>query len=281
MAEWTVRGFKITMYKADHPPLHCHVRKTGISSGNLTWRRARGWLDPNATKPRQMRPSQNGGEKMESDELRFKHVGLSSDGSVIFCEMDNGKTYAMPLVALDRAEDWDPKAKPKSVGIIHDAYAALVKFDTGLKIDFPSDFLLHICEPSYTFHKDKERATSGVGRRIREIRQARGLTLDALAAKCGIAKPNLSRLENDKVTPTFETLRTIAAALDTHSALLVSAKKPEQAWTWTLHKFVEWKLGLLWKENVPHSPMASVRALDMVDLLLAMRPERKYSSSKL
>ena|SRR6266705_526048 len=28
-AEWTVNGFKITMYKADHPPLHCHVRKDG------------------------------------------------------------------------------------------------------------------------------------------------------------------------------------------------------------------------------------------------------------
>ena len=37
---------------------------------------------------------------MESNELRFKRIGLSSDGAVIFCEMDNGKTYAMPLVAL-------------------------------------------------------------------------------------------------------------------------------------------------------------------------------------
>jgi len=27
VAEWSVGGFKITMYKADHPPLHCHVRK--------------------------------------------------------------------------------------------------------------------------------------------------------------------------------------------------------------------------------------------------------------
>lgn len=36
---------------------------------------------------------------MESSELRFKHVGLSSDGAVIFCEMDNGKTYAMPVRA--------------------------------------------------------------------------------------------------------------------------------------------------------------------------------------
>jgi hypothetical protein len=29
MAEWTVRGFRITIYKTDHSPLHCHVRKDG------------------------------------------------------------------------------------------------------------------------------------------------------------------------------------------------------------------------------------------------------------
>lgn len=33
MAEWTVNGFKITMYKVDHPPLHCHVRKDGYFIG--------------------------------------------------------------------------------------------------------------------------------------------------------------------------------------------------------------------------------------------------------
>jgi hypothetical protein len=42
MAEWTVSGFKITIYKADHPPFHCHVRKDGnfIGKFNLetgTW----------------------------------------------------------------------------------------------------------------------------------------------------------------------------------------------------------------------------------------------------
>jgi hypothetical protein len=35
MAEWTIRGFKITMYKADHPPLHCHVRKDGKFVGKF------------------------------------------------------------------------------------------------------------------------------------------------------------------------------------------------------------------------------------------------------
>jgi DNA-binding Xre family transcriptional regulator len=218
---------------------------------------------------------------MESNELRFKHVGLSSDGAVIFCEMDNGKTYAMPLTALEKAEDWNPKAKPMAANIIHDGYAAIVEFDTGTKIDFPSDFVLHVCEPSYAYYKDKRRAVSGVGGRIREIREARRLTLDALAAKCGIAKPNLSRLENDKVTPTFETLRTIAGALDVHPALLVSDKKPEHAWTWTLHCFVEWKLGLLWKEGVQNSSVVSVPPSDMVRVFLATRPEHRYARLKL
>ena len=88
--------------------------------------------------------------------------------------------------ALERAEDWNPKAKRKAAGIIHDGYAAFVEFDTGVKIDFPSDFVLHICEPSYAFFKDKGRAVSGVGGRIREIREARGLTLDALAPSAAL-----------------------------------------------------------------------------------------------
>jgi DNA-binding XRE family transcriptional regulator len=162
---------------------------------------------------------------MESDEPRFKHIGIASDGAVIFCEMDNGKTYAMPLCALARSDEWNPDARPKSAGIIHDGYAAFVKFDTKATIEFPADFVLHTCEPTYTWYKDKARAASGIGSRIREIRKARGLTLDALAAKCGIAKPNLSRLEHDKVTPKLETLRAVAAALRVDPELLVKTRK--------------------------------------------------------
>jgi transcriptional regulator with XRE-family HTH domain len=218
---------------------------------------------------------------MESSELRFRHIGLSSDGTVIFCAMDNGIAYAMPLHALNQAEQWSPKAKPSAAEIIHDGYGALVVFDTGTKIDFPSDFVLHVCEPSYAYYKDKARSMSGIGGRIREIREARGLTLETLADKSGIAKPNLSRLENDKVTPTFETLKTIAAALDTHPALLVSAKKPEHAWTWTRHTFTEWKLSLLWNEAVRGSHPDAVRAAEMVTVFLATRPEHRYARMQL
>jgi transcriptional regulator with XRE-family HTH domain len=218
---------------------------------------------------------------MESKELRFKHIGLASDGAVIFCEMENGKTYSMPLDALERAENWNPDAKPERAGIIHDGYAAFVTFDTGEQIDFPSDFVLHVCEPSYGYHRGKHRAASGVGGRIREIRRLRGLTLESLAARSGIAKPNLSRLENDKVTPTFQTLQTVARALDTHPALLVLARKPEHAWTWTRYSFTEWKQSLRWDETVGGSQMCEVSGAELVSVFLATRPEHQYALKKL
>lgn len=215
---------------------------------------------------------------MAFDEYRFRHVAVSSDAAVIFCEMDNGKTYAMPLHALDQAEDWDPKAKPKAIDIIHDGYAAIVKFDTGDTIDFPSDFVRHVCEPSYSHYKGRGAAASDVGGRIREIRKWRGLTLDALATRCGIAKPNLSRLETGKVTPKFETLRAIAAALDTHPALLVCRDKPDRAWTWVRHAFAEWRLAL---RTAPGSRIELVRAVDLVRVFLATRPECSFARGKL
>jgi transcriptional regulator with XRE-family HTH domain len=195
---------------------------------------------------------------------------------VIFCDLDNGRTYPMPLCALEQAEDWDPKAKPKRVRIVHDGFAAIVEFDTNRKIDFPADFVLHICEPAYAWHKDKARAASGVGDRIREIREMRGLTLDALAAKCGIAKPNLSRLENGNVTPQIATINTVAAALRVHPALLVT----RDAWTWTLHEFVQWKQDLRWKES-EREPSVDVKTADLVKTFLALCPEHKYARLKL
>lgn len=217
---------------------------------------------------------------MASNELRFRHVGLSSDGTVVFCEMDNGKTHAMPLQVLDRAEDWNPKAKPTKIEIIHDGYAAFVKFDSGETIDFPADFVQHLCDPSYSHYIGRGPVVSDVGARIREIRQARGLTLEALASKCGIAKPNLSRLETGKVTPKFETLRAIAAALETHPVLLVCRKNPDRAWACTQHAFAEWKLGLQARPDARvQEPL--VRAVDMVRIFLATRPEYRFARRKL
>jgi XRE family transcriptional regulator, regulator of sulfur utilization len=52
-----------------------------------------------------------------------------------------------------------------------------------------------------------------VGRRLRGLREARGLSLSALARAAGVGKATLSGLENGTRNPTLETMYAIAAAL--------------------------------------------------------------------
>ena len=216
---------------------------------------------------------------MAFEEPRFSHIGLSGDRAVIFFELDNGATYSLPINALESAEDWDG-SKAEVVDIIHDGYAAVVRFHSGVHIDFPSDFVLHHCEPSYAYHKDRAKAVSKVGARIREIREARGMTLDVLAEKTGIAKPNLSRLEHDKVTPSIETLKRVARGLRTHPVLLVMSKKPERAWTWTNYSFRKWLRSLQFDETKGEL-MEAVKPSRLVDAFIATRPEHEYARGRL
>jgi len=53
---------------------------------------------------------------------------------------------------------------------------------------------------------------AAVGPRLRALRQARGITLAALAAETGLTASTLSRLENGKLRPTLEQLLPLAAA---------------------------------------------------------------------
>jgi transcriptional regulator with XRE-family HTH domain len=53
-----------------------------------------------------------------------------------------------------------------------------------------------------------------VGARIRRRRTERGLTLAAVAAETGLNVGYLSQVENDKASPSLETLAALAAALD-------------------------------------------------------------------
>ncbi len=52
----------------------------------------------------------------------------------------------------------------------------------------------------------------GVGPRLRQIRESRGLTLTDLAVRTGISKSTLSRLENGQRRPSLELLLPIAQA---------------------------------------------------------------------
>lgn len=53
-----------------------------------------------------------------------------------------------------------------------------------------------------------------LGRRIRELRRERGLTLEELGNRTGFSKSLLSKVENAQVSPPIATLSRIASALD-------------------------------------------------------------------
>ena len=55
--------------------------------------------------------------------------------------------------------------------------------------------------------------TREVGARIRALREARGLSLSALAAAAGIGKGSLSELETGRRNPTLDTLYAVSAPL--------------------------------------------------------------------
>jgi len=80
--------------------------------------------------------------------------------------------------------------------------------------------VLYYCEPRYEFHVSKAQP-GGAGACTRAIRESKHWTLARLARETRIAEPNLSRLENDKVHPTLETLEKVARAFGVPLRMLI------------------------------------------------------------
>ena len=64
-----------------------------------------------------------------------------------------------------------------------------------------------------------------VGRRLRELRQSRGISLSALARQAGVGKATLSGLETGTRNPTLETLYAVTAALGLPLAAVLAAPR--------------------------------------------------------
>ena len=53
-----------------------------------------------------------------------------------------------------------------------------------------------------------------LGHRVRELRKAKGWTLDQAATQAGLARSTLSKIENGQMSPTYEALKKLAIGLD-------------------------------------------------------------------
>ena len=58
--------------------------------------------------------------------------------------------------------------------------------------------------------EDRHKLQKDIGKRIREIRNQRDVSLSTLSANCHMDKPNLSKLETGKTNPTLYMLKRIA-----------------------------------------------------------------------
>jgi transcriptional regulator with XRE-family HTH domain len=65
-----------------------------------------------------------------------------------------------------------------------------------------------------------------IGRKVRDLRLRRGLTVQKLADAIGLSKGFISQVENDRTSPSLSTLRDLAAALRTSMAYLVVEDDP-------------------------------------------------------
>jgi transcriptional regulator with XRE-family HTH domain len=66
-----------------------------------------------------------------------------------------------------------------------------------------------------------------LGKAIRELRESRGLTLDALADKAGMHTTYLSRIERAHSSPTWEKVSSLAEALDLSVSEIASAAEAQ------------------------------------------------------
>lgn len=68
-----------------------------------------------------------------------------------------------------------------------------------------------------------------IGRRLKDLRKARGVTLVELADRTGFTKGYLSKIENGKKVPPIETLSRISASLNAEIAYFLRKEDEEEA----------------------------------------------------
>ena len=74
---------------------------------------------------------------------------------------------------------------------------------------------------------NKQAIRKDFGQAIRELRESRGLTLDALSAKAGMHTTYLSRIERAHSSPTWEKVASLAEALELPISAIATAAEAQ------------------------------------------------------
>ena len=71
---------------------------------------------------------------------------------------------------------------------------------------------------------DAESSRTGMGRRVKALREARGMTLQVLASRSGLAISTISKIERGLMAPTYDRFSSLAAGLGVDVSELFSAR---------------------------------------------------------
>ena len=134
---------------------------------------------------------------------------IRDDG--IFVSYADGKSGVVPFGEI---EGIDGRASISAIELPN-PYEVVLAMTDGSREELPWDFVRWHCDESYESRTAATilRGQHAVGSRIRFHRQARGFTQVSLAAKAGIGRVTLTRIENGEQAPRLETLSAIAGAL--------------------------------------------------------------------
>ena len=152
---------------------------------------------------------------------KLEKVDYLEKEKVFACTFKNGRAYFLSRKDIPE----DDGSRIKKYTIEKDAYYFTVQLKSGKEYLVLWDFILHICEEKYEFHRSKaiESISSvEIGKRVKEARNKKGFRQLDLAKKTGILRANIARIESGRHKPSLETLERIAGALGIPVANLLS-----------------------------------------------------------
>jgi DNA-binding XRE family transcriptional regulator len=153
-------------------------------------------------------------------EERFEYLSVSPRGSALLAILGDGRALllARPLNADDDG------GEIKAIQLSADARSAEIELASGGKLSLRSNALSrhHANGSSEAAASLADIDGATLGRRLRTLRLAAGLTQAELARRTGIHRPNIARVEAGRHTPSLETLARLAQAIGVPTTRVLS-----------------------------------------------------------
>lgn len=142
---------------------------------------------------------------------KIESVQYIEEANIMVITMQNRRTYTLKLDDLDSVD----KSAVVSVKVANEKDHIKVIQKSGNAFEISWDDVLYHCEPTYSYYKGKASPTedSRIASRVREFRNEKGWSVTELAGRAKMKRPNLSRLEAGRHSPTLETMERLATAL--------------------------------------------------------------------